>query len=149
MARLIIEEAVMYILSFYLVSSVIFGLGIFNTFLPGECYNSSSMSLEPCDTTPAPSIWGNTNEWNATMEQYNITGSSPMANPGAMLDPTAVVKLVGFYVTFLLDIISSTMLYYVLLPFIGAQWAHVLTFVLNIMVVIVSIRVITGRIRWD
>jgi hypothetical protein len=148
LARLIIEEAVMYIMAFYLVSSVIFSAGVFNTYLPGQCYNSTSFSLEPCDTTPAPSIWGNTNDWNETLEKYNQS-STNMANPGAMLDPTAVVKLVGFYVTFLLDIISSTMLYYVLLPFIGAQWAHVLTFVLNIMVVIVSIRVITGRIRWD
>jgi hypothetical protein len=138
----------MYLLSFYLVSSIIFGIGIFNTFLPGQCYNSTTTSLEPCDTTPAPSIWSNTNDWNSSLEKYNAS-SSEMANPGAMLDPTSVVKLVGFYITFLSDIISSSMLYYVLIPFIGSSWAHVITFVLNIMVVIVSIRVITGRIRWD
>jgi len=139
----------MYIMAFYLVSSVIFSMGIFNTFLPGQCYNSSSSSLETCDTTPSTSIWSTTDEWNQTLEKYNMSSASDMANPGAMLDPTAVFKLVGFYITFLFDIVSSTMLYYVLTPFIGAQWAHVLTFILNLMIIVVAIRVITGRIRWD
>lgn len=149
MARLIIEEAVFYIMAFYLVCSVVFSLsgGIFNTYLPNQRYNSTTNSFDVIDTTPAPSIWGNSFEMNNTLGKYN--NSFNQANPGAMVDPTAIVSSVGFYLGFLYDMISSTMLYAVLNPFIGAQWARVITFVLNIMVVIVGIRVITGRIRWD
>jgi len=146
-ARLIIEEAVLYIMAFYLVCSVIFSIGLFDTYLPGQRFNSTTMSFEAHVKTPAPSIWGNAYEMNATLEKYNNSFSS--ANPGAMLDPTAVMSSVGFYLGFLYDMISSTMLYVVLTPFIGAAWASKLTFVLNIMIVIVGLRVITGRIRWD
>src|SRR4030042_185061 len=149
MARLVVEEAVLYIMAFYLICSVVFSVsgGIFNTYLPGQRYNSTTASFETADTSPSPSIWGNDFEVNNTLGKYN--NSFDKANPGAMLDPTAIMSSVGFYIGFLYDMISSTMLYAVLNPFIGAQWARVITFVLNIMVVIVGIRVITGRIRWD
>jgi len=146
-ARIVIEEAVLYIMAFYLVCSVIFAVGIFDTFLPGQRYNSTTMSFEAYTKTPSPSIWGNDYELNETLEKYNNTFDK--ANPGAMLDPTAIVSSVGFYLGFLYDMISSTLLYAVLTPFIGAAWASKITFVLNLMVVIVGIRVITGRIRWD
>jgi len=134
-------------MAFYIVSSVIFSVGIFNTFLPGQRYNTTTNSFEAWDTTPDPSIFGNAEEYNATMGQYENISST--ADPGAMLDPTKVMNMIGFYIGFLYSMISSTMLYYVLTPFIGAAWASKLTFVLNIMMVIVGIRVITGRIRWD
>lgn len=148
MSRLIMEDAIFYLLSFYLVSSIIFGLGLFNTYLPNQCYNSSTYSLEPCDTTPSPSIWGNTNDFNASLEKYGQNATS-FAEPGALLDPAKLVGLIGFYITFVFDMLSNTMLSYVLTAFIGAKWAHALTFAINLICVITILRVISGRLRWD
>jgi hypothetical protein len=150
MARIVIEDVVLYILAVYVISSVIFALAPFsNTYFPGQRYNSTTSSFEamPENVSYAPSIFGDMTEMNATLAPYQ--NASELANPGAMLDPVAVVRLVGTYLSFIWALISSTMLYYIMVPFIGASWAHIMTFIFNIMMLLVAIRVITGRIRWD
>jgi hypothetical protein len=150
LSRLVGEEAILYLMAFYLVSSIIFTAGIFNTYLPGQCYNSSSYSLEPCDTTPSPNMWGMGEEHQAMMEKYNLSGNaSGMANPAGMLDPTKLVGMVGFYVGFMFDMLTSTYLTFILTAFVGTQWAHVIIFCLNICLILIAIRIVSGRIRWD
>lgn len=145
MARIVIEDAVLYLMSFYLLASILFsGFGLLESYTPGYRYNSTSASLEPYVSTH-DSIFGDGYDMNETLNKYNISA----IDANAMLNPIAVVALVMSYAGFLIDIISSTMLYYILKLFMGDQLAHVITFILNIMIFIVAIRVITGRIRWD
>ena len=146
MARIVIEDAVLYLLSFYLLSSILFsGFGLLESYTPGQRYNSTTMSMEYY-SSPHSSIFGDNYDMNATLNKYN---NLTVVDPGAMLAPIAVVYLVSAYLGLLIDIVSSTMLYYVLKLFMGAALAHVITFILNVMIFIVGIRVITGRIRWD
>lgn len=146
MARLIIEDAVLFLLAFYLLSSLIFGVGLFNSYLPNQRYNSTTSSFEAYTPTTT-SIFGDTYEMNSTLAKYE--NSTALADPGAMLNPLGVVELVRTYIALFVDIISSTMLYSILKMFMGAALAHVITFILNIMVFLVAVRVITGRTRFE
>jgi hypothetical protein len=143
-ARIVIEDAVLYLLSFYLLSSILFsGFGLLESYTPGQRYNSTTMSMETYISSHV-SIFGD-NYDSVNISDFNAS----VVNPGAMLNPIDVVMLVGMYLKLLTSIISSTMIYYVLKLFMGSALAHVITFILNVMVFIVGIRVITGRIRWD
>ena len=145
MARIVIEDAVLYIMAFYLVCSVLFSFALLDTYTPGQRYNSTTASFEPY-TKLQTSILGDTTDFNDTMNKYN---NLTVVDPGAMLNPIAVVGLIGAYLGLLVDMISSTMIFYVLKMFMGEPLARIITFILNVMVFIVGIRVITGRIRWD
>ena len=145
MARIVIEDAVLFILVFYVISSVIFSMPIFDSMFPGQRYNSTSMSMEPYDRTTA-SILGDTSEVNDTMAKYN---NLTIIDPNAMINPLAIVQMVGAYVGMLTGAVSSTMLFYILKLFMGEQLARIITFILNLMIFIVCVRVLTGRIRWD
>jgi len=145
-ARIVIEDAVLYLLSFYLLSSILFsGFGLLESYTSGYRYNSTTASMELYNS-PHSSIFGDNYDMNETLNKYN---NLTVVDPGAMLNPISVVQLVGAYLGLLVDIVSSTMLFYILKLFMGAALAHVITFILNIMIFIVGIRVITGRIRWD
>jgi uncharacterized protein YacL len=147
MVRIVIEDAVLYLLSFYLIVAIIFQAGVWNTYLPGQKYDSATNSFVNIDPAIGNSynILGDTTEINATMQKYNTS----MVNPGSMIDPLAIVHSVGIYVGLLTDMIQSSLLSTILKPFVGATWSGILSFILNIMIIIVGIRVLTGRIRWD
>ena len=118
---------------------------IFDSLTPGQRYNPSTSSFEPYnrDTT---SILGNNSETAAMMQEY---GNTTKVDAGGLLSPLAVVDMVRAYVGMLTAVVSSTILYYILKLFMGEQLAHVVTFILNLMIFIVGVRVLTGRIRWD
>jgi len=101
--------------------------------------------MEPYTSTHS-SIFGDSYDTNDTFQQYN---NLSLVDPGAMLNPIAVVEVIAKYIGLFTDILSSTMLFYVLKIFIGESLAHVITMILNIMFFLVLVRVISGRIRWE
>jgi len=145
MARIVIEDAVLFILMFYVICSVIFAMPIFDSLTPGQRYNFATSSFEPY-TRNTTSILGDTSETALMITKYNDLSN---VTASGMINPLEIVKMVGAYLDLLISVISSTMLYYILKLFMGAALARVITFVLNLMVFIVGIRVLTGRIRWD
>jgi len=144
-ARIVIEDAVLFILMFYIISSAIFAMPIFDSLTPGQRYNSSTSSFESY-TKSTSSILGNSSETQDFVDTYN---NLSIVNAGAMINPLDVVAMVGAYVQLLISVVSSTMLFYILSMFMGDALAHIITFTLNLMIFIVGVRVITGRIRWD
>jgi hypothetical protein len=130
-------------MSFYIISSVIFSMALMDTYTPGQRYNSTTNSFEAY-TRVAPSIFGDSTEFNNTWANRNLT-----VDPGAMLNPIAVVSLVQSYLGLFTDIISNTMLFYILRLFMGDSLAKIVSFILNVMIFIVGARIVTGRIRWD
>ena len=118
---------------------------IFDSLTPGQRYNSTTSSFEAYDRNTT-SILGDTSETSLMMAKYNDLSN---VTAGAMVNPLEIVNMVGAYLGLLIDVVSSTMLFYILKLFMGASLARVITFVLNLMIFIVGIRVLTGRIRWD
>lgn len=145
MARIVIEDAVLFILMFYVICSVIFAMPILDSLTPGQRYNSTTSSFEPY-TKSTMSILGDTTETTLMMTKYNDLSN---VTASAMINPLEIVNMVGAYIGLLTTVVSSTMLYYILKLFMGADLARIITFVLNLMIFIVGIRVLTGRIRWD
>ena len=145
MARIVIEDAVLFILMFYIICSVIFAMPIFDSLVPGQRYNPSTSSFEPYTRTTT-SILGDTSETQVFIDKYN---NLSIVNANAMINPLDIVTMVAAYVQLLIGVVSSTMLYYILKLFMGAALARIITFVLNLMIFIVGVRVLTGRIRWD
>jgi hypothetical protein len=145
MARIVVEDAVLFILMFYVICSVIFAMPILDSLTPGQRYNTTTSSFEPYTKTTT-SILGDTTETTAMMEKYsNLT----IIDAGSMVNPLAIVDMVRAYIGLFTTVVSSTMLYYVLKIFIGAPLAQIVSFILNLMIFIVSLRILSGRIRWD
>lgn len=145
MARIVIEDAVLFILMFYVICSVVFIMPIFDSLTPGQRYNSTTSSFESY-TRDTTSILGDTTETSVMMAQYsNLT----VIDAGSMVNPLAIVDMVRAYIGMFITVISSSMLYYILKLFMGSALARIVTFTLNLMVFIVSLRILSGRIRWD
>jgi hypothetical protein len=149
MANIVIEDFLLYMISFYVIVSVLFSANIFGSFFPGQKYNTTTSSFEavPANVSYAPSFFGDTTEINQTLAPFQ-NGSS-LADPSALIDPLKLVSLVGAYLSLIASIIGGTILFYVLSPFIGAQWATIITTIVNIMFILVAIRVLSGRLRWS
>ena len=91
MARIVIEDAVLFLMSFYLLTSIIFGMGLFTSFAPsGMQYNMTTNSYQPVTTPVAISIFVNNTDFNSSLAQYNDLS---VIDPGAMLNPIAVCSI--------------------------------------------------------
>jgi hypothetical protein len=148
MAKILLEDMVLYLISFYLITSIIFSMGIFNTVLPNQRWNSTTSSLETYAPDPSPSIFGDMQDFNATLAQYG-QGNNSAIDANNILNPVGVVFMLQTYLGFIVAVITSSMLAQVLTPFIGVQFAALISFVLNLMLLLVGIRVLSGRLRWN
>jgi len=123
-------------------------MGIFNQFYPNQRWNSTTNSLETYIQDPSPSIFSTSDEFNDTIAQYGLNNQTA-ADPNAIVNPLGIVYMLQYYVSFLVAVLTSSMLSQVLTPFIGAQFAGVIAFILNLSMVLVFIRILTGRLRWS
>jgi hypothetical protein len=146
--KILIEDAVIFLMCFYLVTSVVFAADIFNTTFPNQRWNSTTNSLEVYDPPYTPSMFGDMTTFNDTLAQYGLNNQTA---GGAMnlLNPIGVVAMLQYYIGFITAVITSGLLHQVLVPFIGEGFASIISFMLNLSFVIVSIRIISGRLRWN
>jgi hypothetical protein len=145
MARVVIEDMVLFLIALYLLSSIIFAIPIFDSLVPGEKYNTATNSFEPY-TRDTTSMFGDNSE---TLELLNSTQNVSIVSSSGLIDPLAIVKLVGAYISLLINTVGSTYLYFILKTFMGSTLATAVTFLLNLMIFVVGLRVLSGRIRWD
>lgn len=149
MARLLIEDAVIFLLAFHIVCSVIFASNMlyFDSYFPGQRFNVTTMSFEtrPLASVGMPMQFGNMDSLNQSFNDFNASA----ADPNAMMNPIATVQLVASYISLVCTLLGYNYLYYVLILFIGPEWSFMFTIFLNILCFIVFIRVLSGRLRWD
>lgn len=149
MARIDIETAVIFLLAFHIVCSVIFASNTlyFDSYFPGQRFNVTTMSFEsrPIASVGIPMQFGNMTQVNESFERFNST----TADPNAMMNPIAAVQLVAAYISLVVNLLGYNYLYYAVIMFVGDKWAFALTFFINILSFLVFVRVITGRMRWD
>lgn len=145
MARVIIEDMVLFLIVLYLLSSIIFAIPIFDSLTPGQRYNTATNSFEPY-TRDTTSMFGDNSE---TLALLNSTQNTSIVDANGLINPLAIVALVGAYINLLINVVSSTYLYFILKTFMGSALASAVTFLLNLMIFVVGLRVLSGRIRWD
>jgi hypothetical protein len=149
MARIAIFEIVMFLFTFNLVCNVIFAMNIFGSLYPGQVWNQSLGSFELKTSDPSPSIFGNTNTFNDTYSQYTQNNQSGMMDFGSLLNPIALVSQLQYLWGFLIATLNNAFLSQVLRMFIGEQLAMLLSTIFNVALLIVFVKVVSGRLIWE
>lgn len=149
--KILIEDAVLFLLCINILSGIVFSADIFNTTFHDQRWNSTTNSMETYVKPYTPSIFGNTNYFNESLSRYGTNNQTNATNPANLLGVSGigVVNMLGYYLGFLTSVLSSPMLGFMLTPFVGAEFANVIGFILNVAFLIVAIRVISGRLRWS
>ena len=149
MAKVLIEDIVLFVVFLQLVSAVIFNMNMFGAYYPNQQWNSTSNSLEYYEADSSPSIFGNLQGYNDTMAQYGNVSNNTILDPGALVNPLGIVSMVGFYFNLIIGVLTGGFIYIMLSYFVGATWAGVITGMLSICMIVMGVHVITGRIRWS
>jgi hypothetical protein len=149
LARIVLEDAVLYILAFHLAVSIFFSVSMFDSYFPGKIWNSTNMSMDPAPAgynyTPNAMFGNTSNQLNKSLETFN----SSLSDPYAMINPLRMLDLISAYIGLFIMLFGHNYLYVVIALIAGDRWAFALTFFINVLFVILSVRVISGRIRWD
>jgi hypothetical protein len=157
MARLVVEDAILYVIIFYGVMSILSQVNFFNSYFPGMQYNSSINSFVPyaCishNNTPFNTFSAQDRFAKYTSE-YTILDPNK-TDPTGLLNPLRIVAMMGSYISMFVDIVSGTFLSDILYVVFGSSslamtYARLITFVINIAAFIVFFTMITGRLRRD
>ena len=130
MARIVLEDAVLYILAFHIVCSIFFSVNMFDSYFPGKAWNSTTGTMEavPAGINSTPSMFGNTSsQLNESLSFIN----SSLADPMAMINPLQMLLLLNAYIKLLMLMISTNYLYIVIALIVGPRWAFALTLFIN------------------
>jgi galactitol-specific phosphotransferase system IIC component len=98
---------------------------------------------------PTPSIWANSQEYNKTQQKYGNLSNNSALDPGNLINPLGIVASVGFYLSLITDTLQGGFLRMALTYFVTATWAGPITAIFNILTLVVGIRVLSGRLRWN
>jgi hypothetical protein len=115
---------------------------------PNQKWNSSTNSFEYYVKDPSPSIFGNNEQFNETYSQYTANNQS-MMDFGSLLNPLALVSQLQYLWSFLMATLNSAFLAQVLKLFIGEKLAVMLSTIFNIALLIVFVKVVSGRLIWE
>jgi len=143
MARLLYEDAILFMIAFEIIMVVLPGVGLFDAFWGGQRYNVSTASFETYIPDYSPMLSPG-EEFNDTLGNF---GNTSQIDANGLLASIGIVQQIGLYLRLITTALSSSYIAQVLAMFVGAQWAFVIHSILGLITVIGFVFLITGRIR--